>query len=312
MAILITGGSGFIGSELSKDLLQKGHRVVLFDMVLPDKERSQEIFVRGNISNWAEVINIVQQYHIEHIFHLAAMLSAQCEANPWAAVQVNGLGIYHLLEAARLFGVKKIIFTSSMGAYGLVPQGIVNDETIQRPQTMYGVTKVFGELLGLYYHQRFGNDFRGIRFPQLVGPGIKSEGYGQYIPKMIEAALKGIPFEAWVNPETSIPIMYIKDAIRCLLELFEADERQIKTRVYCVGQIVPSPTAGNLLEEIRKNVKDVSITFKPDSRAMEVLRSIPRKLDDQNAQAEWNWSIHYGLKEMVEDFIKEFCIIHPS
>jgi len=310
MAILITGGSGFIGSELAKDLLQKGHQVVLFDMASPTKEMKEVLFVRGNISNWAEVINVVQQYNIDHIFHLAAMLSAQCEANPWAAMQVNGMGIYHLLEASRLFGVKKVVFTSSMGAYGIVPEGIVNDETIQRPQTMYGVTKVFGELLGLYYYRRYGIDFRGIRFPQLVGPGIKSEGYGQYIPKMIVAALKGIPFEAWVAPETSIPVMYIKDAIRCLLELFEADEHQIRTRIYCVGQIVPSPTAGILLEEIRKNVKDVSITFKPDLRAMEVLRSIPRKLDDQNARAEWNWLIHYGLKEMVEDFIEEFNTLH--
>ena len=307
MVILITGGSGFIGSELSKDLLQKGHQVVLFDMIPPEKEKKEETFVRGNISNWAEVINAVRDYKVEHIFHLAAMLSAQCEANPWAAFQVNALGTYHVLEASRLFGVKKVIFTSSMGAYGDVPGGIVWEETIQKPQTMYGVTKVFSELLGLYYHRRFGIDFRGIRFPQLIGPGIKSEGYGQYNPKMIDSALKGIPFEAWVSEETSLPIMYIKDAIRCLLDLFEANESKVKTRVYNVGQILPSPTAGDLLEEIKKHFPDVSIIFKPDPKAMEVLKTIPRQLDDQKARAEWGWSIQYGLKEMVEDFIKEFC-----
>jgi len=306
MVILITGGSGFIGSELSKDLLQKGHQVVLFDMIPPEKEKKEETFVRGNISNWAEVINAVRDYKVEHIFHLAAMLSAQCEANPWAAFQVNALGTYHVLEASRLFGVKKVIFTSSMGAYGEVPQGVVYDETIQRPQTMYGVTKVFSELLGLYYHRRFGIDFRGVRFPQLIGPGIKSEGYGQYNPRMIESALRGIPFEAWVTKETSIPLMYIKDAIRSLEELFEADESKIKTRIYNVGQITPSPTAGDLLEEIKKHFKDVSITFNPDPKAMEVLKTIPKQLYDQEARIEWGWSIHYGLKEMVEDFVKEF------
>lgn len=306
MAILITGGSGFIGSELSKDLLQKGHQVVLFDMIPPERQRKEVSFVRGNISNWAEVINVVRDYKVEYIFHLAAMLSAQCEANPWAAVQVNGSGIYHILEASRLFGVKKVIFTSSMGAYGIVPQGIVNDETVQKPQTLYGVTKVFGELLGLYYHRRFGIDFRGIRFPQLVGPGIKSEGYGQYNPKMIESALKRIPFEAWVTKETSIPIMYVKDAVRCLVDLFEANESKIKTRVYNVGQITPSPTAGELLEEIAKHFPKVSISFKPDPKAMEVLKTIPRQLEDQNARNEWGWTIRYGLKDMVDDFIKEF------
>jgi len=242
---------------------------------------------------------------VEHIFHLAAMLSAQCEANPWAAIQVNGLGIYHILEASRLFGVRKVIFTSSMGAYAPVQSGFVSDDTLQRPQIMYGVTKVFGELLGLYYHRRFGIDFRGVRFPQLVGPGIKSEGYGQYNPKMIESGLKEIPFEAWGTKETSIPIIYIKDAIRCLNELFEAEESEIGTRVYNVGQITPSPTAGDLLEEIRKHFPQVSITFRPDPKAMEVLQSIPTQLDDTNARKEWGWTIRYGLKEMVEDFIRE-------
>lgn len=307
MAILITGGSGFIGLELSRILLEKGYEVVLFDIVPPEKgKEGRANFVKGNISDWAEVVNVVRDWKVENVFHLAAMLSAQCEANPWAAVQVNGLGTYHILEASRLFGVKKVIFTSSMGAYGVVPQGVVSDETIQRPPIMYGVTKVFGELLGLYYHRRFGIDFRGVRFPQLVGAGIKSEGYGQYNPRMIESALRGIPFEAWVTKETSIPIMYVKDAIRCLLELFEAEESRIKTGVYCVGQIIPSPTAGALLEEIEKHVKKALITFKPDPNAMDILRSIPQKLDDQNARSEWGWSIRYGLKEMVEDFIKEF------
>jgi threonine 3-dehydrogenase len=309
MAILITGGSGFVGLELSKVLTEKGHQVILFDIASPDKkkERGERVtFIKGDISDWAEVLNVVRDLKVEHVFHLAAMLSAQCEANPWAAFQVNALGTYHVLEASRLFGVKKVIFTSSMGAYGPVPGGVVNEGTVQRPQIMYGVTKVFGELLGLYYHRRFGIDFRGVRFPQLLGPGIKSEGYGQYTPKMIESAIRGISFEAWVTEETSIPIMYIKDAIRCLLELFEADGNRIKTRIYNVGQILPSPTAGHLLAEIQKHFHDVSITFKPDPRAMEVNKTLPRQLSDAEARAEWGWSIHYGLKEMVEDFIKEF------
>ena len=308
MKILITGGSGFIGLELSKVLLEKGHEVILFDIAPPEKKKGggePAAFVKGNITDLPEVLNAVRDRKIEHVFHLAAMLSAQCEANPWAAIQVNGTGIYHILEASRLFGVKKVIFTSSMGAYGVVPGGIVNDDTLQRPPIMYGVTKVFGELLGTYYHRRFGIDFRGIRFPQLIGPGIKSEGYGQYNPRMIESAIQGVPFEAWVTQETSIPMMYIKDAIRSLVELFEADENRIKTRIYNVGQILPPPTAGELLGELEKHFQKTAISFKPDPKAMEVLKTLPTRMDDRNARTEWGWSVRYGLKEMVEDFIKE-------
>ncbi len=308
MTILITGGSGFIGLELSRVLLEKGHKVILFDMAPPEKGRegAKATFVKGNISDLPQVLNAVRDWKVEQVFHLAAMLSAQCEANPWAAIQVNGLGIYHILEASRLFDVKKVMFTSSMGAYGAVPGGIVNDETLQRPPIMYGVTKVFGELLGLYYHRKVGIDFRGIRFPQLLGPGIKSEGYGQYNPRMIESAIRGVPFEAWVTEETSIPIMYIKDAVRSLVELFEADASRIKTRIYNVGQILPAPTAGELLGELKKHFPKAAISFKPDPKAMEVLKSIPTLMDDRNARTEWGWAVRYGLKEMVEDFIKEF------
>jgi nucleoside-diphosphate-sugar epimerase len=128
---------------------------------------------------------------------------------------------------------------------------------------------------------------------------------------MIESAIRGIPFEPWVTQETSIPMMYIKDAIRSLLELFEADGSKVKTRIYNIGQIFPCPAAGDLLEEIRTHFRDVSITFKPDPKAMESIGAIPRQLDDEKARAEWGWSIRYGLKDLVEDFIKEFNA-HPS
>jgi nucleoside-diphosphate-sugar epimerase len=305
--ILITGGSGFIGSQLCEALSQKGHNVILFDLSPPQhgEKRVNGTFVRGNISDWAEVCNVICGRKVEHVFHLAAMLSAQCEANPWAAIQVNGVGIYHVLEASRLFGVKKVIFTSSMASYGATQDGVVGHETAQKPTIIYGVTKVFGELLGLYYHRRFGIDFRGVRFPQLLGPGVKSEGYGQYTALMIESAIRGFPFDAWVTEETSIPIMYVKDALRSLLELFEADGDRIKTRIYNIGQILPSPSAGDLLREIKKHYKDASITFKPDPRVMEANQTLPKQLDDHEARTEWGWSIRYGLKEMVEDFIRE-------
>ncbi len=307
MAILVTGGSGFIGLELAKALVDKGHEVILFDVVPPDEgDIKGATYVKGNISDWSEVLNVVHDGKVTDIFHLAAMLSAQCEANPWAAMQVNALGTYHVLEASRLFDVKKVIFASSQGVFGEAPDGIAFDDTARRPHSMYGITKVFDESLGLYYHRRFGIDFRGVRFAQLIGPGVKSQGYSQFYPKMIESAIRGLPFEAWVTEDTSVPLLYIKDAIRFLVELFEADEDKIKTRVYNSGQILPSLSAGDLLTEIKKHIPDALITFKPDPVIVDTIKALPRLLDDRGARTEWNWSFRYVLKEMVEDFIREF------
>lgn len=164
MAVLVTGGEGFIGSALVKKLLDRGEKVVIFDIQTGESfmKGKKTISIKGDITNWHEVLNVVQEYKIKNIFHLAAMLSSPSEDNPWASINLNAIGTFHVLEADRLFQVKKVIFTSSMAVYnGLSPDTIVTDDTMQRPPIIYGVAKVFSELLGLYYHKKFGIDFRG-------------------------------------------------------------------------------------------------------------------------------------------------------
>jgi len=187
----------------------------------------------------------------------------------------------------------------------MVPKGVAFDETPKNPSSMYGVTKVFGEHLGLYYHRRFGIDFRGVRFAQLIGPGVRSQGYSQFYPRMIESAVRGAPFEVQVPEEASVPLIYLKDAVRFLVELSEAAEDRIKTRVYNGGQILPAPSAGDLAKEVKRQIPGAQITFKPDQAAINGIKGLPRLLDDSGARIEWNWSLRCGLKEMVEDFIKE-------
>ena len=199
MRVLITGGGGFTGSRLASAFAGRGDKVVIFDVSFEDlsKEINNEevVMVKGDIGNWPEVLNVVRDYNIDTIFHLAAILTVPSEANPWASININALGTFHVLEAARLFRVKKVLFTSSIGAYGVTQDTVVDEETVQRPTNIYGVSKVFGELLGLYYHRKFGIDFRGLRLPGLLGPGVKTPGVAQYQPLVIEAAIKGEPFE---------------------------------------------------------------------------------------------------------------------
>lgn len=310
MGILITGGGGFTGSRLADYYLQKNEKVILFDIAFsdylnqPDSDRL--IRVQGDISNWHEVFNVVKDYSIEAIFHLAAMLTMPSEANPWRSINVNGLGTYHVLEAARLFSVRQVLFTSSVGAYGVSKDTVVNHQTVQRPTNIYGISKVFSELLGLYYQRKFGIDFRGLRLPSLLGPGVKTPGVAQYNPLVIEAAIKGEPFEIWAPEDTIIPMMYYKDAVRSLVMLAEAPEEKIKTRMYNVGQITPPPTAYDLVAVVRRFFPEARITFKPDPAVMEILRTIPQVITGEEAEAEWGWSLSYSLVETVRDYIDEF------
>ncbi len=310
MTVLITGGAGLIGSHLARTFLDRGEKVVIFDIVTNDRlerEKPQNLVqVRGDVSNWAEVLNVVKDNEVGTIFHMAARLTVASEGNPWACLNVNGLGTYNVLEAARLFGAKKILFTSSIGSYGVSADTIVTEDTIQRPTNIYGVTKVFGELLGSYYCTKFGLDFRGLRFPQIVGPGVVAEGIGQYNPQLIEAAILGKPFEAWVPEDTIMPMIYIKDAIKSLVMLHDAEEEQMKTRIYGVGQIMPAPTAAELLAEVKKFYPQAQITFRPTPAAMRILEKIPRYIKGDLAEVEWGWKPTYSLEDMVRDFIEEF------
>jgi threonine 3-dehydrogenase len=306
--ILITGGSGFIGLELSKVLMAEGHRIAVFDMKSPEPllcgEGSVD-FVCRDITNFSQVLNGVRDFRPDTIVHLAALLSEPSERNPWASISVNALGTYHVLEAARLFGVKKVIFSSSMAVYvnERTRVEVVSEETVQRPPLIYGVTKVFSELLALYYHSKFGMDTRGVRLPALIGPYVKSPGFGQFNSRMIEAAIRGESFEVNVPEDTVIPLLYIKDAIRSLAMLYHAPEQRLLTRIYNVGQMMPPPRTIDLVNVVRRYYPDTRITFNPELRASEVARNTPREILCHEARDEWGWHTAYSPEETVKDFI---------
>jgi threonine 3-dehydrogenase len=309
MGILITGGAGFIGSALTREFLKRGEEVTVFDKVIDESLFAGEKAVnptRGDITSFHQVLNAVSERRPEAIFHTAGILSAMSEANPWASIDINALGTYHVLEAARLFGTKKVIFTSSMGSYTVTKDTVVTEETKQTPTLIYGVTKVFGELLGLYYHRRFNIDFRGVRLPQLIGPNVKAFGFGQYNPWLIEAAIRGEPFEVWAPEDTVLPLLYIKDAIKSLIMLHDADERRLVTRVYNLGQIMPPPTARDVVEEVKKHYPGARIDFKVDPDAEIGLATIPKIIKGDAAEREWGWKVAYSLTDTVKDFIDEY------
>ncbi len=310
MATLVTGGTGLIGAEVARVLLEKGEQgPVLFDFN-PSPNRIADIadqvdVVRGDVGNFSHVLDVVKRARPSAIYHLGAILSAPSDADPASSFHVNAQGTFNVLEAARLFDVPQVIFTSSIGTYGQDIQGeTIDDYTLQRPVLFYGATKVFGENMGYYYRLKHGLDFRGVRFPSIVGPGVRSPGVAQYISWVIEECGKGNPYAIYVEPETRVPAMYIKDAARALVMLSDAPRESIETAMYLLAGINPTPSAAELADVVRARIPDAEIDFKPDAQIQRALDSL-RPLDDSNARREWDWKPSYNLVQTVDDFLRE-------
>jgi len=263
---------------------------------------------QGNLGNMGEVLTVIQASQPKTIFHLGGMLSMPSEQNPQAAFQANVVGAYNVLEGARLFGVKQVIYASTNGTFGLDLEGhaSIDDRTLQRPFTIYGCSKLFGELLGRYYHHRYGIDFRSIRLPAVVGPGAKTKNVSIYNAWAIEKSFFGEPYEIFVTPETACPIIYYKDAARAFLEISAVPEDRIKTMNYILAGIEPMPAATQLKETILRYLPDARLSFNPDPLAMTFHKmSQGVRWDETPAVKEWSWKVRYGLDEMVRDFIRE-------
>jgi len=312
MPKLITGGMGFIGTYLAHALLAKGEEVVLFDVIsnspLIQDIKNKVKIVQGDLSSWAEVMEVVKQYKIDGIYHTGALLSASAEEKPITAYNVNAGGTFNVLEAARLFNIKRVVYTSTIASYGL-GLNTVDEDTIQMPISMYGVTKVFSERLGEYYHRKFGVDFRAVRLPSVIGPGRGGGGASAYSTLMIsEPALKK-PYKVYVEEDVIMPLLYIKDGVECLIRLYEADNARLKRRVYCIAGF--SPTAKEIYVAVKKALPNANIKFKPDRELTEIVRSWPKYLRETKAFEDWGWKTKFHLKETVEDFIKEVQA-HPE
>lgn len=307
MNVLITGGCGFIGLKLSKNLLEKDHSVFIMDvqsdLLKKHKELDKVTFIPGSVTCQAHLINALKDNKIKWLVHLAARLSAPSEEDPWATYEVNVRGTFHALEAARICNIERFIFSSSIASYGLHLPQVIDDETIQRPIGMYGVTKVFGEHLGTFYRRRFGLDFRSIRFPQIIGPGVKTPGVAQCIPMVIEAAAKGEPFEMWIEEESILPVLYYKDGIEALSSLILASKEQIKTINYNLSGI--KVAAGDLADMIRSLIPAAKISFHPNLNSVEIVKTIPVNLDDSRLRTEIGYKPSYDLERSVKDFIRE-------
>lgn len=317
MKILITGAAGQLGTDLILALRRSGHEIVATDVREPPRRASgvsasgadagaedvdAGISWRGlDVTDGDAVSRLIAEVAPDRVFALAAILSARGERDPQLAYAVNQQGTYHTLEACRQHGVSQVVFTSTIAVYGSGMPDPTPEDVPLHPSTMYGVTKASGELLGAYYEQRYGLDVRGVRFPGLISAVLPGGGTSDYALYMYTEGITRGHYEAFCRPETRIPLMYMPDGVRALIELADAPGARLRRRIYNIAGF--SPTAAEIAASVTRAVGQVSITFQPDPMRQAILDSWPQALDDSAARHDWGWKCGYDLEAMTAELV---------
>lgn len=306
--ILVTGAVGQIGSELTLALRKRygaDNVIATGRKTEPSEElRNSGPFYFIDVTKRESVEAIVEKHKVDSIVHMAAILSAVGEKNPQLAWDVNINGLYTVLELARERAMVRVLVPSSIAAFGPeTPRDNTPNETVLKPRTMYGVTKVAGELLGDYYFYRFGLDVRGLRYPGIIShETLPGGGTTDYAVAIYYEAVKHKKYKCFVRADTRLPMMYMPDCIKSTLDLAEADLSRLKHHCdFNVGAM--SFSAGELAESIRKHIPEFECTFEPDFR-QQIADSWPSSLDDSAARAEWGWKPQYDLDAMTRDMLE--------
>lgn len=299
MAILITGGAGFIGFNLAERLLEAEKEVVIFDInVNKVKDKAEGIIlVKGDVSKGKALDAVCEKYEFTTIFHLAAILPPLTEEEPFKAFKTNVEGTLNVLDAARRYNIETIIYPSSATVFGPDRTPPFTEEDLLDPWTIYSSFKLCTEIMGSIYSKKYDINFRAVRFPVVVGPGRDPFlGITRYPAQMVEEAVKGKPYVAEVLPETKIPIVFIDDAVQILINLWRSKDLDFEI-VNVDGLWV---TAQEIADGIKKIIPSAEIVFKPveNVHIQQVLSGVQKQKDEAK----------YGLKgkRLLDEILQEY------
>jgi len=304
--ILMTGSCGQIGTELSKILRGRygPQNVITTDVKVPPAAFRQEgPFHYLDVTSKDALKEMVVEYDVNWLIHLSSVLSALGEKNIKLALELNVRGIENVLEVAKDYGLR-VYAPSSIAAFGpSTPQDRTPDSVPMRPTTIYGVSKVYLELLGEYYYHRFGVDFRALRYPGVLSSEtLPGGGTTDYAIDIFYVALQKKKYICYLEPDVALPMMYMPDFLQGTVQFILADNSVLTKRSYNVGAITFTPA--ELAAEIRKHIPEFQISFEPDFRNA-IARSWPRSLDDSAARADWGWEPKFSLEAMTKDMLQK-------
>ena len=310
--ILVTGATGQIGSELtialrrrygSENVLAAGHKRPALNELMQSGP-----FCRLDVRDLPAIKQVVEDNNIDTIFHLAALLSAVGEEKPQQAWDVNMNGLINVLEISRVHQCA-LFFPSSIAAFGPeTPSMDTPQDTIQRPTTIYGITKVSGELLCNYYYHHFGVDTRGLRYPGLISSRVlPGGGTTDYAVDIFYAAIKTQHYDCFLRADTQLDMMYMPDAIAAAIHLMTVDSRLLKHR-NAFNVTAMSFTPQQLAAEIQKHIPEFTISYSVDPLRQVIADSWPRHMSDSAARAEWGWQAQFDLPAMVKDMLEKITL----
>ena len=289
-----------------------------------DAERAAmaDVVLHGDVAD-VDFVNSLEQYDIDEVYHLAALLSTSAERKPDVAHNVNVNGTMNLLMmcrrvALRRSSVVKFLFPSTIAVYGIPSlekkhaAGAIHEDQYLTPTTMYGVNKVYCEQLGGYMSDHFGQlsddagvntiDFRAVRFPGLISATtVPSGGTSDYAPEMIHSAAKGEPYACFVRPDTQIPFMAMPDGVKALLDLAAAPLENLTRRVYNIGAF--APTAKQIEEEVRAAFPDAQVTYAPNLKRQAIVDTWCADVNDEAARRDWGWSPDFDMDRAFREYL---------
>ena len=306
--ILVIGSVGQIGSEFTLEL----RRIYGNDNVVANGRKtapSEKLMNSGpfeffDTTDREKLTEVCKKYGINVIINMAAILSATGEKNPMLAWDVNMNGLINVLEVARELKMEQVLIPSSIAVFGPeTPVDNTPQETILKPTTMYGVTKVAGELLADYYVRRYGMDVRGLRYPGIISnETLPGGGTTDYAVAIYYEAIKYKKYTCFVKEDTQLPMMYMPDCLKATIDLMQADFSKLKHHSdFNVGAM--SFTVGELAASIKKYIPEFEISYEPDFR-QEIADSWPNSVDDTAARKEWGWKPDFDLDAMTQDMLK--------